>query len=710
MRQISSALTILILLFACDDGDVVSPAPAETATVESALDYGTVSFLKVTDKDGLIPDDFPAGHPMNFTITVDLEEGFEHRLSDLVLSVGLVEAVETEAEQADAVTCFLMELSEDSAEFRIDEANRQITFVGHTVVPSECAEELRGGETRTMNVWVSINAPTDDEVPDDADVAIEDANVQFFTRFEEDFGSATNRNGACVSEDGEGNPVSSCVLDLVVKGSPGFNLEVSTLDLESTLFVVSDDVCTADIDFSEPGLEASVGVSVWGDDPHPKSGRDHSLTNALRGAKGDQDGDVVIRASMCPAGDTDRCVAGENFMPLALTLREDGEIIGGASTTQSIVIDEMVAGEQHDYTFDAHIEPGSATCAAVTGAAGGADWSSYSSFLVRFCVDSPFGERGKKGREQDDNCSTRLIKLALDPVASGDARSTERNKSWSKEVGNSVVKGNADFGTENRLDTSGIRTYTYATTGVGGWLRATIADAEVEAIANAAIVGSAVRTHIDVFGKRVYSRNESVPDSASRTIALSGDRSFSKSKCVTYNYGLAGVGFNATICAQGSAGVDYGSSVALTAQTQAPVARGVISGSVAPFVAMGLSARASLNAGGARGSVKGDLDLVDVSLPSGPTLSFEKAALDDTDLYVDWNVQTDLTVSFLNGKVTAWVDLLKPAWCKKKKKWFKIKYPCTKWKEVAKTVLVDFNGFRYAFPLISNSGRTTLSP
>lgn len=713
MKSIHPWVFPAVFLFACDGGsDAVIPESGEFVTVSDAIDPGTVVFLRVTDERGRIPPVFRSGHAMRLTVTIDPAEGFEEDLGQIILNVGLVEAVETEAEQETATTCYLRQLNADTAEVSRDEATGLITYVANTVVPSECVEGLPPRESRTMNLWVSMNAPTADAIPEEEELEPTDYNTQFFTRFGDDLGASSSRNELCRSEDRDGNPLPSCVLDLQVAASPGYNVEIDALELESSLLILSDDVCSLPIDYSDPGLEVAVGMKIWGNDPHPPRARDHSLTNALEDATRDMDRGVTLAASICPAADDANCVDGTDFLPLSVTRREEGDVPSAATAVESIPVSEMVVGEPLEYLFDTHIDPASETCRAVTGApgAGERDWSAYSTFLVRYCVDAPFREFGPKGNEDRDNCATELVKLVFDPVASGDARSLEFDKTWTKEVGNSVVSGLADFGTENRLDTSGVRTYTYATAGVGGWLDVTIVDTEVEGLANTSILGSSVSTHIDVFEGRVYSFSDSVPTSASKTLSLAGDRSFSKSRCVTYNYGLAGVGFNATVCAQGSAGVEYGSTVTLTAASSAPVARGSIAGSVSPFVSMDLSARASVNLAAARGSVEGDVDLVQVSLPTGPALEFTKDQLADADVEVSWNIGSDLAVSFLDGDITAWVDLLKPAWCKKKKFGVKIKYPCTKWKEVAKTKLVDFSGFRYAIELLDVNGSQTLSP
>lgn len=710
-RPLTAALP-LCLLSACG-GDASTASSTEGfVSVPAAIDPGTVVFLKVTDERDRMPPVYRSGHAMRLSVTVAPDEAYQDDIGDIILNVGLVQAVDTEAEQETATTCYLRQLNADTAEVSIDDETGYVTFVADTVIPSECVHGLPPRERRTMNVWVSMNAPTEDAVPEGEALDPNDYNTQFFTRFEEDLGADGNRNRLCETEDRQGHRVSSCVLDLDVAGSPGYNVEVDELDLESTLFIVADDVCTRPIDYSEPGLEAAVELKIWGNDPHPPRARDLSLTNALEDATRGMQGNVNISASMCPARDAESCVEGTDYLPLFVTRKEDDAVPTGATAVASIPVAKMVVGEPLEYSFDTHLEPSSETCRAITGAPapGEADWGDYSTFLVRYCILAPFPESGPKGNEDRDNCETKLVKLVLDPVATGDARSLEFNKTWTKEVGNSVVSGLADFGTENRLDTSGVRAYTYATAGVGGWLNVTIVDAEVEGLANTSILGSAVSTHVDVFGSRLYSFTDSVPTAASRTLTLSGDRSFAKSRCVTYNYGLAGVGFTATICAQGSAGMNYQSTVTLTAQSSAPMAQGSIGGTVSPFVAMDLSARASVNAVVTRGSIQGDLDLVDVSLPTGPALVFEKQALSDTDVDVRWDVGSDLAVTFLDGSITAWVDLLKPAWCKKKKFGVKIKYPCDEWKEVAKTNLVDFNGFRYAIELLNVDGSSTLTP
>ena len=661
-------------------------------------DHAELIFLDVTDEDGESPAEFHAGHPLRITATLQPTKDFDGDVGGLSLQFGLVQKYDKDEDRAKVVTCYLGEANQDSGTISKND-DGTFTYVMEQLIPASCVAGLDKGKSRIFNVWAGINMPQEHHAPSDRYIADGDYNTVFFNSQQVDL-DGLDRPKKCKDRDGK----AGCIYDLTIAPSPGPNVAVTRFVLESTLMPVHLASCGTGTRHEDPGLSFELGLTLYGRDPHDGKTQGHATGNHLDDYL--KSGEfIAISADICPLSDTsDQCAKGTKFERLHLTTRQaDNSTV---ATAEQVKVTSMRAGHEYIYGLDAHVDAMTALCKRLTDHTAKDSWAGHSHYRLKVCATPPFAEQGHSSDTDEDHCRVDIIRLGVvDDSGSGAAKSLGFKKTWAKKIGNSVVNGYADFGTDNALNLSGARAHTWAKTGVGGWLHLPVADVEFDAAAQVAIVGRYLDGHVEVLGKRLYNYSKSIPE-----VELTYEKSWSKSYCITYNYGIAGIGLNASFCAGGSAGAKFDASIKAVAGSGVKPFNnstkiGVAEAGVTPFVDFNMSATAELNLAVAKGGITGTLTLVDVSLPTVGNLYW--GLVKGPALVVTYGVTSKLKVELLHGDISVYVDLLKPKWCKCGK-WCP-GYPCAKWKEVVHKSLASFNGWKYGITLLnkkSNKGLT----
>jgi len=660
-------------------------------------DHGQLIFLDVTDEDGATPKEFHAGHPLRITAILQPTKDFDGDIAGLSLQFGLVQKYEKAADSAKVITCYLGEANQHSGTISKNDDGTW-TYVMEQLIPESCVAGLDKGKSQIFNVWAGINMPQEHHAGDRY-VADGDYNTVFFNAQQVDL-DGLDRAKNCKDRDGK----AGCIYDLPIAPSPGPNVAVTRFFLESTLMPVHLASCGTGTVHADPGLSFELGLTLYGRDPHDGKTQDHATGNHLDDYL--KSGEFIgISADICPLSDTsDQCAKGTKFERLHLTSRSADKTT--VETAEQVKITSMRAGHEYIYGLDAHVDAMTTLCKRLTDPASADTWANHSHFRLKVCATPPFAEEGHSSDTDDDHCRVDVIRLVvMNDSGSGAAKSLGFKKTWAKKIGNSVVNGYADFGTDNSLNLSGARAHVWAKTGVGGWLHIPVADVEFDAAAQVAIVGSYMDGHVDVLGKRLYHYSKSIPE-----VELEYEKKWSKSYCITYNYGIAGIVLNASFCAGGGAGAKFDASIkAVEGSGVKPFADstkiGVAEAGVTPFVDFNMSAKAELNLAIAKGGIKGTLTLVDVSLPTVGNLYW--GLIKGPALVVTYGVTSKLNVELLHGDISVYVDLLKPKWCSCGS-WCP-GYPCAEWKEVVHKSLASFNGWKYGIKLLdkkSNKGLT----
>lgn len=675
-----------------DDTGIVTLAPR-------FADPAEIIFIDVTDEHGHTPSGYQSGHPIQLTVQVRPTKAFDGDIAALELQLGLVQKHADGADHADVHTCYLGAATHDHATISKN-ADGTYTFVMTQLIPDSCTSGLDTGATRIFNVWAGINVPQEhDARGDHVRVANGDDNTLFFNSEQVD-SDGLGRNKLC--KDRNGKP--GCVYDIVIGPSQGPNVAVTGFELESTILPLDLASCGTATHHADPGLSFALGITLYGRDPHDGTSREHPSGNHLdEWLKAGES--IAITAEICPVSDKDGvCADGTAFERLHVTPRQQDKTT--IALADHVAITSMRAGHEHLFGLDAHVDAMTPLCERLTNAAATGSWAGFSHFRLKVCATPPFPEKGHGAAIDADHCRVDIVRVVLiDHGAVGAASSLSFGKSWKRSFGNSTFGAVADFGSDNGLNLSGARSHTWAKAKVTGWLSIAIAEVDLDAAAQVSVVGSYLDGHVDLLGKRVYGYSKSIPEAS-----FSYEKSWAKSACVTYNYGIAGVGLNASVCASGTAGAKFDASIkAVQGAGGKPFDSATTIGEalagVTPFVAFDLSATAELNAGVTRGGMTGTLTLIDVSLPTGGNLYWGLVA--GPALVVKYGITSKLQIELLSGDVSVYVDLLKPKWCKCGK--FCPKYPCAKWKSVVQKTLVSFSGWKYGMTLLSASQSSGLT-
>jgi hypothetical protein len=503
-------------------------------------------------------------------------------------------------------------------------------------------------------------------------------------------------------------------------------------------------------DHGQPLLELDGTLIVYGH-PHHDDETEGTVENndAISGAHGDAD-HIRVTYELCPYGGQDSCAPGTDWSSLQIAGDADGTFAcsdathtteqdclapGTCSDTQYtdeaacitatetwtaannwgpreaeladyLQIDDLAAATPFEFHHKVFLEGGTDACTSTLG-----DWSQYGLFHVRVCTETTFDESGDHAHHDDNNCEMISVNIIRDtPVASTDASSYDLSRTWDTSTGNSVVGANAGVGTVNNVNLSGATTHNYGYANVTGWVGFSIFNIYADAAAYVSIVGSNYDAAISILGTTYWSASDEIA-----AYSNSWDYTYTKSYCYTYNYGIAGLGLNISLCASGSAGLTTTVDIEavdiepMEGSGGAPFADSTRIGNATitatPEASLSLSATASANLAVLRGGATGTLNLVVVSIPAVGNLRWGLIA--GPSLVMVGNASLDLSLNFLSGSVSAYVEAWYPSWCGCGS-WCP-GYPCGNWGTIWSDNIATWSGFTYSYNLYSyNSGTITL--
>jgi len=670
---------------ACDD-------PAQAVPFPSMADVGTITHLDVVSEDGEPLAEYHTGHPVTVTLHVKLNQGVT---PDILLKthVGLVKKLEAGDASATGWSCYLGSLHYPDKPV-VFEKSGSVVLTGVLPLPQNCLPPE--ADSAVFNVWVALNPATEIDHPRGTPVAQEDLNTQFFVHDPERTHNA-EQNAACL--DRAGSP--GCVLDLRVSKSPGYNLDFRRLEVASNVFVLDLDACEAMApQAANATIEANVGLTLYGADADdgatPATTYKNSLDALVEAGKG-----VSLRAALCPRAPDGNCVSGTDYLPLAVAgAWTSGGQAPGDAFAEAIAVTNLVSQRDHSYALDLHISPQSALCQGLVGSGGQpGPWSRYTTFNLRMCADVPFVQAGNGADVTDDDCRVVVLRYVLaTDQGSSLADSLSFDYTWDRSTGNDIVGLSAAAGTVNHLNLDGASSDTYANAKLTGWLDVNLLDIDFRGLAYVSILGSGVSAHVDILGLREWGYEKWVADGAD-TVTVSGDYNFAKDYCLMYNYGIAGVGLDASLCATGSAGVAPNAVIKAVQAAGAPpfdasTRIGDIQANAKPKVDFDLTASAYLDVAVAQGGVSGTLVLLHVDVPTSASLQW--GLIDNKGkpaLTIVSEVNSTLNCNVLAGDISVWVKLYEPAWCYCDHWYCPDWIPCFNWVDVVNKPLVSFAGY-----------------
>ncbi len=669
------------------DADMRRPPPEQGSLAMGEFETpGTITRLEVTGADGEPQSSYGVRHPIDIAVDIDPADGWETRLAGHPnLHVGLVETVESERDRADAETCYLGSLTHrgKSAEFLDD---GKVRFQRRYFVPKHCLAE--GDSSGSFNVWVALN-PARFLPGESLAIPERDFNTQFFNPLFDDT-EDEGRNQACTGAGGQ----DGCVYTLEVELIEGFNIITAETDLASDVFVFNPAAC----DSSEPNFAnglaaASTTLQIGGTSPALEAAAEYTRADALEAAGVES---VGVTYELCPRNQAGSCADGHDYQPIDVSESDDGD---EGTLVNAMQVDAMSVGSEHVAEANLYVGPGD-LCESLAGWRD-VDWSDYRLFNLRTCVDPGFDETAPDGETDADNCALSLLRMVhIDETPDGQGPSSgfAFTSDWGSSVGGDVLEAYASFGSKNRLDTDGAANQTHARAGIDGWVSFALFDVELEARSQIDGSRSGVDAHVDVFNTRRWSFHEQAD-----AVSLAETVDYAKQACKSYNYGVAGIGLNASLCAEGRAGFElHVETDAADEPGAAPFdeaeRHGGIDNLLEPFAAFSLIATASADALLAQGGIEGTIDLVTAELPIVSDLKWGRVS--GPAVVTTWEVGTDLVITFLNGTVDVFVDLARPGWCDCGTL---CGYPCRRWENVVDERLLSFDGPEQRIPLLSES-------
>lgn len=653
-------------------GDVFNGGTADPQGAEAGKGEGVITSLAVTREDGKAVDRYMTFHPMTVKMTV-MPTG---PVADHVIHVGLVEKGAPGVKRDALRTCFLGAFN---ATFGVEEGQeaKEVTLSRDLVVPADC---LAGrSDEGTFNVWVGMGATA----TEDGDKS--SLGTQFFNEEGLDL-SDQGRNDKCIGPDGK----SGCVIDLTVSKSLGRNVSMDAVEPTSHVGVVSP---RCKVDFAAPLASVNGTLKLFGAEARSAGATDE--------AKNGLDQPVSVSYSICPRGEDGKCASGTDYAPLSVGAPGEGQKLADAVT-----VDRLVNAEPHVFNAGVFVAPDSVACDRLTGSDAG-NWGKYSTYNLRVCEKAPFAEERNGGDAAADNCRVEPMQIVVSAGNhAGAADSWQLYKDYSNSTGNSVVNVWASFGTDNNLNLSGATTHNWAKAGVGGWFGFNLFNLWADAAAYVAVVGSGVDAGLQMFDQTLWQYQKQVSD-----LHYSYTPSFSRQACAGYDYSVAGLGFNLTACAVGSAGINAGLDVVARDGLADPpfdtsTKVGNATANVTPWASLQLVANASADIGVSRGGITGTLTLLNVSLPATGDVRWGLVSLSPAGLVVTADAHVDIALNTMSGNIHGWVDVLTPDWCSCGD-WCP-GYPCDGWSNVWSDDLVSWGGWGASWNLLQAGGQLNL--
>lgn len=674
-----------------DDGGTGDPDPND-AVPNNLADGPTIVGLEVATTTGDPIRNIAVDHPIHVDLWLAPVAG-DTTIHDNVYHIGLVEKHAVGANHSTMHTCQLGTLRTPHGPDAVDEFGR-VHVRGDFVVPDHCLADATAG--RLFNLWVSAN-PALEGVHDEAGgVHSQDYNTQFFNAEQLDT-DGKNRNLLCIGPNG----VPGCVIDLNVHPSPGRDIEFRNLWVDSSVFSVWPDCSLAT---GHPDIETHLDLRMWGQD---------SFTDTVGGELPADvlDEELRITYSLCPRDEASgACTAGTNYHALGVLGHPDHAQTPDLPVQSYAPLRDMHAAAPQRTHHDLHVENDPELCHNLMNLPGATtDWSHFNRFNLRGCVSSPTThvETGhcelngtcSDGHHALNNCKVVPMRLVRAPTTERRSATKSFGYTWDKNSGGSVVGASAKFWSDTVFSLDGATTSNGGQFDLTGWASAEIFKTWFDGQAYVSLVGSGYDTGVRIFSKNLWSKSQTVPE-----VTYENTQSIAKQLCYNYNYGIAGIGLNASLCASGSASLTVNASISAV-EGGGPVPFdsstriGEASATVTPGASFGLTATASANVVVARGGITGTLNLIVISLPITGKLNW--GLIDGPQLVLTNNLSVGLDTSFLSGNLNVWVDLIKPKWCSCGS-WCP-GYPCSSWSSVVNQTLVSFTAYSLNRTVYDNS-------
>ncbi|TXD41793.1 hypothetical protein FRC96_03605 [Lujinxingia vulgaris] len=673
-----------------DAGEEDAPETGVLSTGEFELP-GTVTRLDVRGQGGEPQESYGLGHPIEMEVDVDPAPGWEERLDGFInVHVGLVAEIDSEDQRDEAETCYLGALHRPGKDLTVLE-DGTYRYTRKYYIPDSCLDENQ--DRGTFNVWVALN-PARFLPEEEGLVAIprEKYNTQFFNPLFDDT-TGLNRNVECINASGE----TGCVHSIVLERAPGVNIITADTELKSDVFIFDPVVCDIPTRYSEPQAQVQTTLELGAhNEIVDTSSHEFDIFEHLNIDL------PTLYFDICPQGDDGECKEGTSYMRMKVgSTNESGENV----LVNEVQVSDLRAGVPHIQSANLYFEFGGEACMTLAGwnQAGEPDWSEERDFYLRVCNDTAFEESAPGADPDADNCVLRELRMVhIDDLPDGGEIASERTFTGgsSFELGNSILAAKAEFGSENHLDMQGASSDAYMNARVDGWVGFDIFDVRVATRSSIEGGDSGASGHLDVLGFRQWSASES-----GENVTLSDTTEFSERQCFSYFYGIAGVGLNASLCGEGSVGLEvqaanFRQEGAGPEPFDLTSRHGGVDQEIRPYSAFSMIATASVDIALARGGIEGTVNLVTAELPLASALNW---GLDAPLVITTWDVTSDLVLTFFSGHIDVFVDLARPGWCG----W----YPCRKWASVVDERLVSFAGISSTYALLEQrdtSGVTLL--
>ncbi|MDX8390299.1 MAG: hypothetical protein R8M38_07395, partial [Mariprofundaceae bacterium] len=353
-------------------------------------------------------------HPTTFTMKVVSTQG----ITNVHVLIGLIEQVAvgaTDQEKSALSSCAL-----GTAIFDNITADMPMSVISKFTVHDRCPQLSTDSH---YNLFTVVDPHGDIYQTEGWQTA-----ASFVVYNEDDLDLPSNQ--ACLTGDGE----MGCIYKVALENSPGIDLSVSELELESELLVLypTEDhplLTPGANEFNFPHIQADISIRLDGADP--------SLENALPGS-------TEISYDLCPDDGSGGCALDR--MPLSIYSVPNEP----AGHDRSLPVDSMGSGYDFHFSNDLYVEQDTMTALQEGGA-----WSGYDTFIVRGCVNIDRGaEAGFDSVSfvalpeisQGNNCLTAKVSLAHPGPAQESTQVPEITPTQEGIVGKSSTE--AAFGTQ----------------------------------------------------------------------------------------------------------------------------------------------------------------------------------------------------------------------------------------------------------------------
>lgn len=582
-----------------------------------------------------------------------ISEGAE---KDVMVTLGLMEKPADDATDADLQNLTSCILQGVQIHLRGDGTEQVTEF--DTVIPPEC---LDGASERTFNFQLIV-----DLVEDQTGQSPREKILVFNEREKED---PINQKCHRLSSEGD-DEGPGCVVDLVLKPSPGLNIALASAEPSSSVVVVYPPVQDRNVPEGESetprgALSIKTELRAFGQDANDEGA-------------GELPSPVELSYEVLAQPDE----SGVGFQRLGVNADSMQESVSTLRPGQTVTANVNMA-----------LTP--ETRALVTE--GGA-WFGIDHFLIRVCAVVPFDEQGDPSTSGDDgladNCQTFPVRFvpATAPPSLANAYNADKDYavSWGSKKS---IQANFIATTHNDVDLAGATSDQQMKLSIDGLFgRFDPFEAWGTASATVSPASAALDTGVKMFGQQVFSHTM-----AEASITYGKDINFSKQHCERYVFAALIVPVNVSFCVTGSAGIDL--STRLSPTSLAP--------SVRPYAELDARASAGVGEAGFRVSVQCDATIMGINSHSSDgttaTLSLNAAEDDPLSLDTSVNVKSGLSIRTLDIDFRLVVEAQEPKLCKKKVAGVKIKYPCFKWDTVENYTIATFNGFSYGYNLLNRT-------